>query len=181
MENKTEPQLTNGSSPQVPLYKKISKYIYSAIFDLPFANYYEYYKNGKIQNMSKDEKHKLVLEMNKETQYRQFFKRLLRLRPAFMDDEDVFYYNITQNKIKNYRSAIIIGLFFNWNFFAYYFFVKKRNIYKFFISVNLILIVMYLRVNKYENRKYEELFEKYKNVIKKDEVFKIMKEAYRID
>ncbi len=160
---------------------KIYETFVSFIVDLPFKNYKEYYKTGIIQKMNNEEKIKFMIELNNERQHRHFFKYFINLRPSILDEDDCWEYKESMNNIKQYNYAIFSGFFLNWSYFTFNFFIRKRYVYKPLIIINGLLFLVYLRVNSVENRMMDNLFNKYKHVIKREDVIKIIKESYRFD
>ncbi len=153
----------------------------SFIFDLPFKNYHDYYKTGIIQKMTKEEKIKFMLEMNLERQHRQFFYYFINIRPNILDDEDLFEYKEVAYKNKIYQYWLLGGFFLNWSYFTYNFFIKKRFVYKPLILINGALLIAYLKVNTILNNYQESLFNKYKNILKREDLLGKVKESYRFD
>jgi hypothetical protein len=155
--------------------------VYSFLFDLPFQNYHEYYKTGKIQKMSREEKIQFLIENNKKRQHYDFFRRLLLIRPTFLDDEDYYEYNEKLNKIKKLRGVAIIAFAGNWSYFVFNFIVKRRSVVKSFLLFNFVTLIYYVSLNASMNKETTRLFEKYKDLMKRDELDKLIKESYRID
>ena len=181
MENQSETS-TNANTPNpVPTKKKISNILYSIFFELPFENYDEYYKSGKIQKMTREEKIQLIIENNRKKQHLEFFRKLLLIRPSFLDEEDYYSYNEELHKVKKLRMGVTFGLGINWSYFVYNFFIKKRMVIKSFLLMNGILFSLYIAANIRMSMEIGRLFEKYKKDIKREELEKVIKESYRIE
>jgi hypothetical protein len=162
-------------------FSKIYKTIHSFIFDLPFENYNEYYKTGIIQKMSKEQKIQFLIDKNLHKQHRQFFTYFINLRPNILDDDDACSYRETLDVVNRYNTFVFIGFFLNWTYFSYNFFVNKRLLYKPLIIFNGLLFFAYIRNNNILSVEQNRLFEKYKNIFKREEILNVFKESYRID
>jgi hypothetical protein len=159
----------------------ISKTLHSFIFDLPFENYHDYYKTGIIQKMSKEQKIQFMIDKNLQKQHRQFFTYFINIRPNILDDEDAFSYRETLDVVNRYNTVIFLGFFLNWAYFSFNFFVNKRLLFKPLIIFNGLFFFAYLKTNKILLVEQDRLFEKYKNIFKREDVLNIFKESYRID
>ena len=160
---------------------RIKGFFYSLIFDLPFDNYHKYYKTGKIQLMTKEEKTKIFLDSNEQSKQKDFFIQIIRMRPQILDDDDLSHVETEKKKIKYIRNFLILGLFFNWSFFSYFFLVKKQNFIKTLVFINLLLLSGMYGTNAYMNKMYGELYTKYIAIIKEDELKEIYNKIYNID
>ncbi len=160
---------------------KIYDFMYKLIFELPIKNYRELYLTGKLQSMSQDEKIKMIIDNSKDEQHRRFFNRLLKVRPAFLDDEDLDEFNKFESNIKTFQIGIFSSLFLNWTYFSYNFIVKKRNKLKLLICLNIFIFCVYTYSKIYAGNFYGKLFDKYKTIVKQDDIFRIMKNSYRIE
>ena len=174
-------QNENEKSTTSSILKYTSSTLYSFLFDLPFKNYHDYYKTGIIQKMSKEEKINFMIEKNKERQHKQFFNYFLNIRPNILDDEDVFEYRETLDKMNKYQTVIFLGFFINWSYFTYNFFIKKRLVFKTLLIINGVFFIAYLKNNTTLSKEQDKLFEKYKNTFKREDLVSVMKESYGID
>jgi len=164
-----------------PLYRRIPKFFYNFIFELPFENYKLYYKTGIIQKMSIEEKKKLSMRVQREELHRNFFVRMIKIRPQILDEEDYFHLNEVNHNLKIKRMILIIGLGLNWSYFSFNYIVLKKKSAKIFLWLNLLFFIGLVSTSIIQAREHRILYEKYKKVFDKNEIFDTMKKLYNIN
>jgi hypothetical protein len=187
METKSEDKVnkshTNNENiyNNVTFFQKTKNFFYSLIFDLPFDNYHNYYKTGIIQKMSEEDIRNLLERKKSESQHKKYFSFLVSLRPNILDDQDMMDLKEFNYKMNYYYAFVIGGLLINWAYFSYNFILYKRPLYKRLICINLLCFLAYVKVDSFKQQHYERLYEKYKHIVKKDELQIILKKTYNID
>ena len=174
-------KLQDNISINQPFYKKIPTYCYNFIFELPFDNYKIYYKTGIIHKMSIDDKKKLSRNVHREELHRNFFIRMIRLRPQILDEEDQYHLNEVNHSVKIKRTILIAGLGLNWSYFCFNWIVLKKKKYKIFLYLNVVLFLGLVWTGRILTNENKILYKKYENVINKDEIFEMMKKVYNIN
>jgi hypothetical protein len=165
----------------IPFYKRIFKHIYNFLFELPFENYKLYYKTGIIQKMSIEEKKKLSMRVQREELHRNFFVRMIKIRPQILDEEDFYHLNEVNHSLKNKRMLLIIGLGLNWSYFSFNYIVLRKKKAKVFLCLNLLLFMGLVSTSIIQAREHRILYEKYKKIYDKDEIFETMRKLYNIN
>ncbi len=163
------------------IFKKTKNFLYSFLFDLPFDNYHKYYKTGKIHTMTEDEKRTLLDNKKSDSQYKKLLFLLISLRPNVLDDQDMMDMKEFNNKMKKYYAIVIGGLVLNWAYFSYNFIIKKKALYKNLMILNFLCFLAYIKVDSYKQHFYDGLVQKYKHIIKKQDLQNIIKKTYNID
>lgn len=179
--NNNSISLENADDDHKPFYRKIPSYLYNFIFELPFENYKIYYKTGIIQKMSIEERKKLSRNVHREELHRNFFIRLIKIRPQILDDEDQINLNELNHSMKMKRGFFIIGLGLNWLYFSFNWIVLKKKKGKLFITLNFLFFFGLLWTNSIQTREYKILHEKYKNIMTREEIYDAMKRIYNIN
>ncbi len=168
--------LNDNNQQNTSIFQKFKNGIYSILFDLPFDNYHTLYKTGKIKTMDIEQKKQLIYKENDIRLKKNFFTRLISLRPTILDDEDFIEFNIINGKAKKERGLIILGFFLlnSWTFYMVS--IKKKNFFLKFFFMNIFLIGMF----SYSSFKLQTFFEKMYIKYDKEIVNKEMEEKMNI-
>lgn len=171
----------NSNSDSNDSQNKVVKILKSLLFDLPFDEYHTLYKTGIISKMSNQEKINFVLKNQNERRSRQLFNSMITLRPNILDDEDKIELTERNNKIIKARGMLMASMFLTGSYTGYHILFKNYKKIKYFVIINFGIIVLYQFTYSYMDSYYATLHEKYKNIIKEDELMRVFKSAYNID
>lgn len=161
--------------------------LYSIIVDVPFKNCFEdhhLYDSGELQRMTKQQKIDYIIKKCDKNQHFKLFSRVIRIRPSVMDDHDVAEFNALRKEDRKHRAIILSGLFANWSWIAYSILVKRKQsavIFGTFVGINLFFILYHMRITRRTDKFLYEMMDKYKDVIRYDDLKEVMKQAYNID
>ena len=133
-------------------YYKFLNFLWKAVWYIPFDKYESYYKNGKIFEMTHQEKIDMTVKDYIENQKLTFFQRILRIRPNILNNDDMELYEKESSKINKGNYLCLGTLFVNGSYFTYKMILKKdfRFIKFFLFAIVSIMIFLYIRQIKRE-------------------------------
>lgn len=171
----------NNQAEKIGIIRKLSNTIYSILFELPFDNYHNLYKTGKIHEMDIEQRKEMLYMENSAKLKKMFFCKLINLRSTILDDEDFIEFNNLQKRSKREKGATIIG-FFGLNSWTFYMVsIKKQNFLAKFLAMNVLLIGM-LYYSSFKLQKfYDRMYLKYDKEIVNQEMEQKMNIIFKKD
>jgi hypothetical protein len=163
-------------------FTKLKNLINSIIWDLPFENYHKYYKTGIIQKMSNQEKIDFFFERHKETNKKNYIKRLIIIRPNILDDEDKIKFLEYKEKADRLRFLYLASFGLN-NFLCGYVYLLKRSVWviKYLVFSNVVFLFTFPFLKLNQDEFNEEMYLKYRHIIDEDKTYDMFKKASNID
>ena len=152
-------------------HKKFLKFLWKSIWYIPFDKYENYYLNGKIFEMTQQEKIDMTVKDYIDNQKVTFFTRIIRIRPNILNNDDYELYEKEFGKVKkgNYLSLFI--LLGHCSFFTFKMTLNRDFKHmKSFLIGNIFIMIFYFYVKSKENMLTTYLYNKYEKYINFDEM-----------
>ncbi len=163
------------------IFMKFTNTIYSILFELPFDNYHNLYKTGKIHQMDVEQRKQLLYMENDAKLKKMFFCKLINLRPTILDDEDYIEFNNLLKRSKHEKGATIFG-FFSLNSWTFYMVsIKKKKFLAKFTAMNILLIGMLYYSSFKVQKFYDRMYLKYDKEIVNQEMEQKMNLIFKKD